>query len=366
MIDDNSYGEMHRRLQEAFAVPKFELPESMLSAASAIEQHQHQLAAMLTPHIQALDVMSQFDWKESLFASMHDALAIDTSAFESLTIHPTWPVDILGGSDILEKMQQAQLATLSITADLGNVARMLQIQDDWAQQLANMGINEAIYANVPRSLATMDLRFDELATAAKSLETLTAMPSFAVPGAGREVVLAQYTAKRIAERGEETNSEVYEYVIEIVETEVDEVHDVLARVHPDLAAMYRGARQAFDDRQDDYPRHVLTSVRELWNNLLRILCPENELLNWIDGRKQLLHDDKPTRAARMQYVCRAFESSPLASFLKADAKVYVEFHGVLSRLHNLEPGLSDSELELLLLRSEQFLEYVLRIHFETE
>jgi hypothetical protein len=52
----------------------------------------------------------------------------------------------------------------------------------------------------------------------------------------------------------------------------------------------------------------------LWNHLLRRLAPDDLVAAWIPGvsnQKDLLHEGKPTRRARVLYVCRELNNDRL-------------------------------------------------------
>ena len=52
-------------------------------------------------------------------------------------------------------------------------------------------------------------------------------------------------------------------------------------VDPALIRPYLGAREALRARRADMVRHVLVSLRELWNHLLHRLAPDEKVLPWI-------------------------------------------------------------------------------------
>jgi hypothetical protein len=137
---------------------------------------------------------------------------------------------------------------------------------------------------------------------------------------------------------------------------------LLRSLDPALATPYIGARDSLESSNPDRARHVLTSLRELWNHLLRRLAPDNAVLSWIPGNRQgLLHEGNPTRRARVLYICRDLDHAPLSDFVDRDTSALVILVDLLNRVHQLESELSDAELRALLLRTDSWLLYILQI-----
>lgn len=114
----------------------------------------------------------------------------------------------------------------------------------------------------------------------------------------------------------------------------------------------------------DRARHIQSSLRELWNHLLRRLAPDDLVAARIPGvsnQKGLLHEGKPTRRARVLYVCRELNNDPLTGFLMRDARAPVKMIEPFNRVHELETALTDEQLRAILLGTDSWLMYILQI-----
>ena len=108
--------------------------------------------------------------------------------------------------------------------------------------------------------------------------------------------------RTLDEPDEEPQTAQLELVTEL-ETETSVCIGLLQTLDPGLATPYRGARDALRSGNPDRSRHILTSLRELWNHVLRRIAPDDLVLAWIrGGDHHLLHEGRPTRKARALYV----------------------------------------------------------------
>lgn len=81
----------------------------------------------------------------------------------------------------------------------------------------------------------------------------------------------------------------------------------------------------------------------------------------MSNQKDLLHDGKPTRRARVLYVCRKLNNDPLTDFLMHDTRALVKLIELFNRVHELETALTDEQLRAILLRTDSWLMYILQI-----
>ena len=84
------------------------------------------------------------------------------------------------------------------------------------------------------------------------------------------------------------------------------------------------------------------------------------MLNVIN-QKDLLYGGKPTRRARVLYVCRELNNDPLTDFLMHDTQALVKMIELFNRVHELETTLTDEQLRAILLRTDSWLMYILQI-----
>lgn len=265
----------------------------------------------------------------------------------------------------------------AIQSHLGATFDDLAHKRMWMDQLA-CGINfESIQSTIglPGSTALeLEKQFGNvlqsynlLTDSFQSLSDIVNLPAFTLPGAAREVLVTAHVLKTYDAADDETQEgdAIDVEFVEVVKNETSSCVALLNNVHPDLALPYLGAREAFQGNNPDKARHVMTSLRELWGNLLRYLAPDNLVVKWAtDKDSRLLNDGKPTRNARVLYVCREVASDPLIEFVSFDAKAFVKMFEFFNSLHKLKHNLTDKDLRLLLLRTDSWIVYLLQIENE--
>ncbi len=214
------------------------------------------------------------------------------------------------------------------------------------------------------SIAQMTARYASLAESIHSYPDFTRLPSFTVPGATRELFVTGYALETRfppVDQDEEAEACQAEMVIE-VEQETSVCVSLLQSLDPALARPYLGARQALDASNPDRVRHILVSLRELWNHVLHRLAPDSDVLAWIPlEAKDLLHEGRPTRRARALYICRDLNHPPLADFLDQDTKALVKLVEFFNRVHELDSPITEKQLCAILLRTESWLTYILQL-----
>ena len=111
------------------------------------------------------------------------------------------------------------------------------------------------------------------------------LPAFVLSGATREIYTTSFALETLRpwdERDEEEAETEIQLVAE-AELETSGCIALLQQVDPRLARPYIGARDALYGNNADRARHILSSLRELWNHLLRRLAPENLLPHGFRG-----------------------------------------------------------------------------------
>jgi hypothetical protein len=193
---------------------------------------------------------------------------------------------------------------------------------------------------------------------------MTRLPSYSLPGATREVFVTVHAvdAVRVAHDGEAEQIVARGDLVSQAREESSMCISLLGALDPALCTLYVGAREAFEGGNPDRARHVLSSLRELLDHVLRRLAPDELVLTWMPAHRDgLLHAGRPTRRARVLYVCRNLDHPPLTDFVDEDVRTSVKLVEVFNHVHELRPGLSDVQLGALILRVDSWLTYILQI-----
>lgn len=220
----------------------------------------------------------------------------------------------------------------------------------------------AAYERVFAAHRQIDAQFARMTRGIDSIHAVSELRVFAIPAVSRELLVANYVVESVSLQEDSAEDEEERRHLDEVETDVESVSELLELVDPDLVNPYQGIKDALKGDGADKTRHVLTSGRELWLHLLRRLAPDNEVTQWAKGRDgDLIHNGKPTRRARVLYICRRIDDKPLTGFVQADARAFTEHVNLFNRLHELRSGFSDRQLRATVLRTDSWLDFIIRI-----
>jgi len=292
---------------------------------------------------------------------------------ESLTaVHQSW-------LDQLKPLQQefSQISQLQATAKLAlcdaslhlTASERLMAGFDFEAIRERFQIEMPVISGLESSIAQVAASYGSLSESLREISDITRLPAFVLPGATREIYTTSYALETLHSwdgRDEEDVETEIELVAE-VELETSGCITLLQQVDPGLARPYIGARDAFNGNNADRARHILSSLRELWNHLIRRLAPDDLVSAWIPeiaNQRDLLHEGKPTRRARVLYICRELNNDPLTEFLMHDTRALVKLIELFNRVHELETELTDEQLRAILLKTDSWLMYILQIWVE--
>lgn len=278
--------------------------------------------------------------------------------------------------DRLKPLQQdfSQLSQLQVSAKLAlcdaslqlTVTERLMAGIDFEAIGRRLQIEMPVISGLENSIAHVSASYGSLAESLRDISDITRLPAFILPGATREIFTTSLTLETLRpwdERDEEDAETEIQLVAE-AELETSGCIALLQQVDPGLARPYIGARDALNGNNADRARHILSSLRELWNHLLRRLAPDDLVSAWVPGianQHDLLHEGKPTRRARVLYVCRELNSDPLTEFLMHDTRALVKLIELFNRVHELEANLTEEQLRAILLKTDSWLMYILQI-----
>ncbi|MCL4850543.1 MAG: hypothetical protein KJZ78_04085 [Bryobacteraceae bacterium] len=206
-------------------------------------------------------------------------------------------------------------------------------------------------------------RFHDFTQSLQTPAIYMAIPEQPMLDAGRDLVLAGHAVAVITLDVDEDDGtdNTFADIEENLSREVSFCESLLLRVDPELPRLYLGAREALYGSRSDRARHVLISLRELWSHLLRMLAPDPNVLSWVDGKKELLHEGRPTRNARVLYLCREINYGSFSELVVADTKALIKMLDIFNRVHELNLELSEKQLRVLLFRTEYWLLQILHL-----
>jgi len=338
------------------------------------QQIERALGPIRQQHMAFADLASS-QVSEIVQANQHWQDMIDQATVSSLMLgnlshtHETWVKGLKSMQDQLAQLQAATKLTLAEIAHRLTISESMIVGIDFEAIRRSMVLPELAISGLRDAISDMTEDYRNLADSIQTYTDITHLPTFVLPSATREIFATGYAVDALQVPNEADSEEDLSQLQ--VATEVAEETSIcvslLQGVDPTLARPYMGARDALHNGNPDRARHILTSLRELWNHLLRQLAPNEHVLAWIPkDDKELLHEGRPTRRARVLHICRDLNHSPLSDFVVHDTRALVKLIEFFNRVHELESELTDAQLRALLLRTDSWLTYILNIWKESK
>lgn len=302
-------------------------------------------------------------WQEQFLHTSPAMKAIE----EFSRSHRTWIDAIKPMQDNISRLAQLGVAAQSslggVAERLANAQRIFEGLDfERIRQIGALTNNS--FLRFENAIGSSTLAYERLTSSIQTIPDVIRLPSVTLPGATREVLVTGRALNRIvwSQDSSEEEDEQDLHLIRDIEEETSPCLGMLQIIDPALARIRSGAGNALMGKNVDRARHVLTSLRELWNHLLRHLAPESDVANWAPkAGSDLLHNGKPTRRARILYLCRNLNHGPLTDFIVEDSRALVKLVDFFNRVHEKEIELTDDQLRALLLRTDSWLMYIIQI-----
>jgi hypothetical protein len=141
--------------------------------------------------------------------------------------------------------------------------------------------------------------------------------------------------------------------------------EFLPKIDKGLYKMWQGAIQAFYSDNPDKVRHFSASIRELFTHITHYLAPDEEIKKWTQDSAYYFNK-RPTRKARLMYICRNVSHEPLKDFVNKDVNSTIEFINIFQRgTHEIEANFSDDQLELMKNKAESIIKFILEINYKS-
>jgi hypothetical protein len=136
---------------------------------------------------------------------------------------------------------------------------------------------------------------------------------------------------------------------------------LLSDLDPNLLIPLAGGRGALRSTNPDRVRHFSISLRELFTQVLHRLAPDNAVKSWTSNPDHYA-EGRPTRKARLLYICRKINHGDFASFLEEDVSAVLKFLNLFhGGTHNVRSALSPDQLQAMFVRMKGVLQFLLEI-----
>lgn len=178
-----------------------------------------------------------------------------------------------------------------------------------------------------------------------------------------------YTGSRVLRLFTESEIEVDPEETTLLGELTNETNGIVVRhlgsLNPALIKLWQGANEALRSRNPDAVRHFITSLRELLTHVIHTLSPDEDVRRW-SALPEHYHNDKPTRRARLLFICHEVNYEPFNEFLKKDIdSVLACFDLFQQSTHEIQSSLSQAQLEAIKLRTESAIRFLIDIGKKT-
>jgi len=337
------------------------LPDVSGSYRNAIESLQPALERLreFERHSQAMTLLGD---AHSSFAGLLSKQADpENIARASIALSPHWQDSIsayqrLGGEiDATELALRSHYTTVAESALLAQ-ERLLRVP--WESLGSATQINPAEFSGITEGFTTLTEAYCALMRSFEEREHFIAsFPPITSGGPPLEILTSARVLDVLSRPFREDEfPEVDRRAEDDFEASTDEL---LTGLNPDLLSAWLGAKEALRSGNPDRGRHVVVSLRELVTHILHALAPNDQVEAWTSEPSHF-HDGRPTREARVLFVCRGVNHGPFSEFVRADVGASIEFIRLFQKgTHELTISFSETQLRALLTRTESLLRFLL-------
>ena len=249
---------------------------------------------------------------------------------------------------------------------LGDISRHVETSRlvwsgiDYEELGRALKVQQSVLAKMQNTMSHFTASYRNLTASFEDVADVVARPSFVLPGATQEVSITGYALEVLHPEADIEAEGLSEFGDS---PEKRKPGALLAILGKEFVDAYRGAVVSLNGDNPDRSRHVLSSLRTLSDDLIRKIAPKDRVREWIveRGYDHYLDNGNPTRRAQILYISKDLEDEPLTKFIEADTKAVEELYSLYNRLHSLGTGISQPQLRVIVLRTESFLEYMLRV-----
>jgi len=134
---------------------------------------------------------------------------------------------------------------------------------------------------------------------------------------------------------------------------------LLVTLDSSFVTMWEGAWEALDSRRKDHPRQAMASLRELFRHILHLLAPDKHVREFTQEERHY-HEGRPTRQARVLYICNRLSSGTMAKYINTKARQTLDLMDIFHKIvHQKSSPVTQSQLKALLIEADALLVFLL-------
>lgn len=340
------------------------LPELFSSYRSAIESFQPAIDRLreFERHSPAMSLLADAHTSFSALLGKHADLASISRA--SAALGPHWEDSITAYQRFSDQASAAELALKAHYTSVAESALLAQerlLSVPWASLGSATTMHAQEFAAIGDRFTTLADTYSSLIRSFEEREHfMAAFPPIVSHGPPVELLTSARVLDLLSRPLPDDGYPEVDHQIESdLEDEIEaSVDKLLAALNPELRTIWLGAKEALRSGNPDRRRHVAFSLRELVTHVLHALAPNDQLTSWTSDPSHF-HKGRPTREARVLFVCRGINHGPFTTFIRADVRASIEFITLFQRGHELAVSFSEEQLRTLVIRTESFLRFLL-------
>lgn len=264
---------------------------------------------------------------------------------------------------------ETEACRLVLKTHYADIAELSLIAQDHMRQLRWDKIGYAIHIDpdlvspAASSFSKMVESYEQLFRSFQKAEyNMASFPPFISKLPPVEIITGSDFLRTISgEEWEEPHEEIEEIQYQLGEDIEASLEDLLVRLDPGLIPLWQGARKSLKSDNPDRSRHTIISLREMVTHILHKTAPDSDIRSWTTDQS-FYRDGRPTRQARLLFICRGVNHDPFHHFVKKDVSAHIELIRILQRgTHELSIDLTDEQLKALVMRTESLLRFILVI-----
>lgn len=139
----------------------------------------------------------------------------------------------------------------------------------------------------------------------------------------------------------------------------------LPKINVSLLNIWKGAIESFNSNNADKTRQFTVSLRELFTHVMHLLAPDDRVKDWTKD-EAFFNQGRPTRKARLHYICRNISNKPFDKFVEMDVLATLEIINLFQEgTHSIQSNFTQAQLIAMKSKAETTLKFLLEIEFST-
>jgi len=292
---------------------------------------------------------------------------VTRNAEEAICASRYWQKELEIYNNFPNEAEASRLALESHYSDVMEATLIAQERAkliNWDTIGSSIDIPPDLISPAVHSFSNMLESYDQLFRSFQEAEhKFASFPPFVSKLPPIEIVTGSNLLRAISE--EEGLEEPSEYAREIeyhIREDIEaSLEELLAQFVPSMIPLWEGTKQALNSDNPDRKRHVIVSLREMVTHILHQMAPDDNIRSW-STEGSLYSNGRPTRQARLLFICRHVNLPPFQRFVEKDVSAHIELIRILQRgTHEVQIDLTQEQLNLLVLSTESLLRFILVI-----